>query len=159
MDLDKNVSGSIYVIRVRPKDAFRIISPIGLKEFYGTEEDHDEDEYLIPDFVDPEEIIKEFRYNDYIGVYKFLRNEIGLNIERSDIGLKANINEQPELSDKFLNYIRKRNQLSNKYWEDTYGGNSSNFQEITKIINSGKGNTNLEKMINALFDPHDDDPR
>lgn len=159
LDLDRNISGSIYVLKIKPENAFRIISPIGLKEFYGTEEDHDEDEYLIPDFVDPEEIIKEFRYNDYIGVYKFLRNEIGLNIERSDIGLKANINEQPELSDKFLNYIRKRNQLSNKYWEDTYGGNSSSFQEITKIINSGKGNSNLEKMINALFNPYDDDPR
>ena len=51
------------------------------------------------------------------------------------------------------------NGISNKYWEDTYGGNSSNFQEMTRIINNGKGNTVLERMINGLFDPHDDDSR
>ena len=73
--------------------------------------------------------------------------------------MKDDINEQPELSDKYLDYIRRMNGISNKYWEDTYGGNSSNFQEMTRIINNGKGNTVLERMINGLFDPHDDDPR
>ncbi len=159
LDLNRNISGSIYVLRVKPEDAYRIISPVGLKEFFGTEEDHDENEYLIPDFIAPEEVIKEFEYNDYIGVYEFLKNEIGLDIEKSDISLKDDINEQPELSDKYLDYIRRMNGISNKYWEDTYGGNSSNFQEMTRIINNGKGNTVLERMINGLFDPHDDDPR
>lgn len=157
LDLDKNISGSIYVLKIKPEDVFRIMSPVALDKFYGLEGFRDESEYLIPDFVRPEEIIKEFRYNDYIGIYEYLKNEIGLDIKKSDIVLKENIEDQPELSDRHLNQLRKLNDLNNKIWKGNT--NNDNISRMAKILENGNGKTGIEKLLNGLFDPHDDDPR
>lgn len=44
-----------------------------------------ESEYLVPDFICPDEIIKSFEEDDLVGLFKYLSNEIGLEINVKDI--------------------------------------------------------------------------
>lgn len=154
LNKEKNEQGSIYVIKVRPEDAFRVISPVGLGEFLGDKSQNDESEYLIPDYIKPEEILKEFKYNEYEEIYKYLKDEIGLNIEKRDIHLKDNVSEQVELSDEFLNNICKMNESQNKYWSSSEAADIG-FELLTQIVNNGKGDNTLEKMLNYLCNPTD----
>lgn len=158
LNLEKRTSGSIYVLKVKPEDAFRVVSPIAHDMFFGAKDSGDESEYLIPDFVKPEEILKEFKYNDYQGIYDYLKNEIGLNITKSDINLRENVAQQPELSDKMLNQLRKLNESNNQYWKQSDVAGMG-FQFLTEAVNNGNGKTTLERVLNAIFDPHDDNQR
>lgn len=69
--------GKIYVVKVPEKDAYRIKSHFGLREF----------EYLIPDFVLPDEIMASFEYYDIKGILNYLKSQ-GLNITPDDLGVK-----------------------------------------------------------------------
>ena len=152
---EKDKQGSIYVIRVKPEDAFRVVSPIGGDKFFGDEMAKDESEYLIPDYIKPNEILKEFKYNEYEEIYKYLRDEIGLNIQKADICLQEDISKQPELSEEFLDIMCEKNESNNTHWRNSPQADFG-FDIITEIVNKGKGDTTLEKMLNFLANPSDD---
>ena len=155
LNKDNNEQGSIYVIKVKPEDAFRVVSPVGLDEFWGDKSQKDESEYLIPDYIKPEEILKEFKYNEYEEIYKYLKEEIGLNIKKSDIYLREDVSKQIELSDEFLDNICKMNEAHNHYWGDSETA-SDGFELVTEGVNKGKGRNTLEKIMNFLVNPTDD---
>lgn len=152
---NKNTAGSIYVIKVRPEDAFRVKSPIALETFWGNGMTGDESEYLIPDFIKPEEILREFKYNDYLGIYNYLKDDIGLNISRKDIHLSNNIDEQYELSDEGLSILSARAEKNNSYWEDSSEADIG-FQILSQFVNNMEGNTTIEKILKGMGIPCDD---
>lgn len=45
-----------------------------------------EEEYMIPDYISKEEIIRSFRYDKFKQIYSFLQKEIGLDITPEDLG-------------------------------------------------------------------------
>lgn len=48
-----------------------------------------ETEYLVPDIIYSDEIVKVFKVDDFRGIYNYLKNEIGLKIAPEDIGLSS----------------------------------------------------------------------
>lgn len=151
----KNISGSIYVIKVKPENAFRVKSPIALETFSDSGLTGDESEYLIPDFVKPEEILEEFNYNDYLGIYNYLKNVIGLKISRKDIHLSDNIEDQFELSDEGLSILCAGAERNSSYWEN-FKEADIGFQILSQLVNNGEGKTTLEKILNGVGLPYDD---
>lgn len=120
-----NQVGSIYVIKMRPEEVYKKHSPIQdfleiVETHKGEFEDKVESEYLIPDFVKPEEIIAEFDCRDIRGIYNFMRNDIGLNISLDDICIDSQIIENPELLELILHYQCTQNEDIN---EKFYGKN------------------------------------
>ena len=46
-----------------------------------------EEEYLIPDCVFPNEIVQKFKYYEHRKIFNYLTKELGLSISHQDIGL------------------------------------------------------------------------
>lgn len=76
---------------------------IPVEDVYMFEEDTDdmflglvEEEYMIPDYIGKEEIIRSFRYDKFKQIYNFLAKEIGLDITPSDLGERGDI-EHPDM--------------------------------------------------------------
>lgn len=55
-----------------------------------------EEEYMIPDYICREEIIRSFRYDKFKQIYNFLTKEIGLDITPRDLGEMEDI-EHPDM--------------------------------------------------------------
>lgn len=151
-----NTAGSIYVIKIKLENAFRVESPVALENFWGNGIKGDESEYLIPDFVKPEEILKEFNYNDYLGIYNYLKEYVGLNISRKDINLSDNIEEQPELSDEYLSMVNTLVENNNKYWRRNTLEADIGFEILSQFVNNLEGDTTIEKVLKGMGIPCDD---
>lgn len=67
--------GRIYVVKVPVFDVYYFCEIDGLYE----------KEYLIPDFIKQEEIIRSFRHDKFKQIYNFLTNEIGLELTPEDL--------------------------------------------------------------------------
>lgn len=67
----------IYIIRVKADDVYTFYQDEGLEE----------KEYMIPDYISNEEIIKSFRYDKLKQIFNYLKNEIGLKITPYDLGV------------------------------------------------------------------------
>lgn len=67
----------IYIIKVKVDDVYT---------FY-QDESLEEKEYMIPDYISNEEIIKSFRYDKLKQIFNYLKNEVGLEITPEDLGV------------------------------------------------------------------------
>lgn len=56
-----------------------------------------EEEYMVPDYISKEEIIRSFRYDKFKQIYSFLIKEIGLDIMPEDLGETDDI-EHPDMT-------------------------------------------------------------
>lgn len=65
----------IYVLKIPVQDVYYFCEIYGLFE----------QEYLIPDFIKQEEIIRSFRHDKFKQIYNFLNNEIGLELVPEDL--------------------------------------------------------------------------
>ncbi len=67
----------IYIVKVPVEDvySFEVVT------------NDSESEYLIPDFISSDEIVVSFRYDKAGAIYRFLKGEVGLDLEPSDLGL------------------------------------------------------------------------
>lgn len=74
---EEQSKGEVYILKI-PLDSV-IDSSTG--NFFGMEED----EYLVPDYISPDEVVAHFPRDDTEGIYQYLREHLG--IERSDIRL------------------------------------------------------------------------
>lgn len=95
-----NESGSIYVLKIKIENVYRLPphKPEFLPNFINAE-DFNEEEYIVSDYIMPNEIIGEFEYTDYMGVYRYLTEVIGLKITPQDIGFSEDIEKE---KDKFI---------------------------------------------------------
>ncbi len=119
-DANRDEKGSVYIIKIKKQKAYRR-SPFnyqGTNPFQLLKVGMDENEYLIPDYVAPEEIIKEFEYDDYLGIYRYLTEEIGLDLKPEDLDIKGGMKKQvieKYLSENILR--RKEEEKVNQEWE------------------------------------------
>lgn len=156
LDREKNSSGSIYVIKIKPQNAYRVKSPVELASFFGNGLTGDESEYLIPDYIKPEEVAKEFRYNDYRGIFDYLKDEVGLDIVPEDLHINSKSHRHYEFSDEYLERICRNNEATNKNWEG-YSESDLGFRILTELANNGKAGTLLDKMMEYLISPDKDE--
>ena len=66
----------IYVIKVPVSDVYTFFNFEQLLE----------SEYMIPDFIAKDEIVRSFRYNKVDSIYRYLTEEVGLDICPADLG-------------------------------------------------------------------------
>lgn len=91
---------NIYLLRIPLKDIY----------VYSDSESFDlEQEYLVPDLISKDEIVKVFKHDEIKELYYYLVNEIGLNITPDDIGLFGiyniedfNVRDLYRLEDSFI---------------------------------------------------------
>lgn len=69
----------IYILKIPVSDVYTFYSTL------------DEEEYMIPDYIRGDEIIKSFRYDKARQIYNFLVNEVGLKIDAEDLGLDSTL--------------------------------------------------------------------
>ena len=94
-----------------------------------------EEEYLIPDCVFPDEIMKEFKCYEHRKIFNYLTKQLGLSITPQDIGL-------PEISERFERikrhkdeeYLKVKKQYSSLLKTDTLPDNSEDFKKLLKFI-------------------------
>lgn len=79
----------IYIIKIPVEDVY----------VYRDQEFQDlmEDEYMIPDFIAAHEIIRSFRFDKFKQIFRFLKQDIGLEIEPMDLGEDENSILNPAL--------------------------------------------------------------
>lgn len=65
----------IYILKIPVQDVYYFCEIDGLLE----------QEYLVPDFIKQEEIIRSFRHDKFKQIYNFLNNEIGLELTPEDL--------------------------------------------------------------------------
>lgn len=66
----------IYVIKIPIEDVYTFYKDDNLME----------SEYMIPDYISSEEIIRSFRFDKFKQIYNYLTTEIGLSITPEDLG-------------------------------------------------------------------------
>jgi len=81
----------IYVLKIPVSDVYKFES-----DAVGGFIDLPEEEYLIPDYISKEEIIRSFRYDKFRQIYNFLTKEIGLMITPEDLGEMGDI-DHPDM--------------------------------------------------------------
>lgn len=154
--------GSIYIIKMKPEDAYRvknqiqcIMPSIGkIDEKDGIE---DESEYLIPDYVEPKEIIKEFDCKDFSGIYDYLKHEVGLDITLEDLNIKKQWLENPEMLDDILEDICRRNEFINSAagWNNSSDRRNAEadfgFEIIQELMKNPQGEKMLKKIIENMM--------
>lgn len=103
-----NKTGSIYILKIRIDEVYRLKAhTIPFIPDFIEQEEFNEEEYVIPDYIMPNELLKEFEYTDYIGVYNYLTEVIGLNITPQDIGFLRNIEQEKDKLIKEGNFNRE----------------------------------------------------
>lgn len=113
-----NKAGSIYVLKMRLGEVYRLKAhTIPFMPNFINPEDFNEEEYVIPDYIMPNELLKEFEYTDYIGVYKYLTEVIGLNITPQDIGFLKDIEQEADRYIKDENFNRETEEKIIDDWE------------------------------------------
>lgn len=93
-----------------------------------------EEEYLIPDCVFPDEIMQEFKCYEHRKVFDYLTKQLGLSITPQDIGL-------PEVSERFERikkqedeeYFKVKKHYSSFFQTDTLPDNSEDFNKFLKF--------------------------
>lgn len=121
-------NGSIYIIKINKRHAFRRVPY--LSQFDNPLaplvklEDLDEDEYFIPDYIMPNELLKEFEYTDYIGVFKYLTETIGLPITTQDLGIQGDIEKVTKEYIKSGDFVRKTEAKISEAWKN------KNYEEV-----------------------------
>lgn len=56
-----------------------------------------EEEYMIPDYISSNEIIKSFRYDKFRKIYYYLTLEVGLNIKPEDLAIEDKDLRNPDM--------------------------------------------------------------
>ena len=84
----------IYIIKVKVDDVYTFYQDEGLEE----------KEYMIPDYISNEEIIKSFRYDKLKQIFNYLKNEVGLEITPEDLGVTEKDLEMIDM-DRLNQYI------------------------------------------------------
>lgn len=126
-----NESGSIYILKMKPEDVYRL--PPHKLEFLPTfmnAEDFNEEEYVTPDYIMPNELVEEFEYTDYIGVYKYLTEVIGLKITLQDIGFSESIEKEKDYFIKEGDFLRETEEKIVDDWKNNNFGKM--FETLTK---------------------------
>lgn len=157
-----NIAGSIYIIKIKPEDAYKTFTP--MQDFLkmtekkaGENEGKDEREYLIPDYIKPEEIVKEFDCRDLNGIYEFLRKDVGLNISLEDIGIDKDLLENPDLLERILDDLCRGNEIINKglYWGNSDGVRNEvanlGLELLTELMKKPEGSKLLNELMSALM--------
>lgn len=156
--------GNIYLIKIPIQHVYQI--PISATLKIGSDilplNLSDEVEYLIPDFVLPNEIIGSFDINDFQELYRFLTDKIGLQLSIDDLGIKKEWMQNKFLSTVAIisgvNSISNKNlQLENLAYNLLISNNYHiNFdREISKIPNKQiskkiKKSLNYEDIISKM---------
>lgn len=103
--------GRVYVIKVKVEDVYKTFhESIGLHLDLPWGEINNE--YLIPDCIYPDEICEEFRQYEYIKIFDYLIDKIGLRLKPEDIGLPE-VSERIEKMDKKLSEENKNISFGN----------------------------------------------
>ena len=76
----------IYVLKIPVEDVYSFCKIDGLCE----------EEYMIPDFIKQEEILRSFRHDKFKQIYNFLTNEIGLELTPEDLGETKETIQRPD---------------------------------------------------------------
>lgn len=118
-----NGSGSIYILKMKLENIYRLTpnKPEFLPDFINPE-DFNEEEYVVPDYVMPNELLEEFEYTDYMGVYKYLTEVIGLKITPQDIGFSENIEKEKNKFIKEGNFLRETEEKIIEDWKNNNFG-------------------------------------
>lgn len=116
-------SGSIYILKMKPEDTYRLPphKPEFLPAFINAEE-FNEEEYVVPDYIMPNEVLEEFEYTDYMGAYKYLKEEIGLKITSQDVGFSRDIEKEKNKFIKEGDFCRETEQKIIKDWKNNNFG-------------------------------------
>ena len=131
-------NGSIYILKLKPNEVFALEThkPLFVPNFMDLET-FNEEEYVIPDYVMPSEILKEFEYTDYSGVFRYLTETIGLDITPQDVGFAESIESEKEKYIKEGDFVRQTEEKYFADWEkkDYDKVIETMFQEISKRYN------------------------
>ncbi len=130
--------GSIYVIKIKKENAYRVKSAIDdfVEQTYAKWSNIvNEEEYLIPDCVFPDEIIQEFKCYEHRKIFNYLTKQLGLSVTPQDIGL-------PEISERFERikrqkdeeYLKAKKQYSYLFKADTLPDNSEDFKKFLEYM-------------------------
>lgn len=117
----------IYVLKIPISDVYTFYSIDELKE----------KEYMIPDFISYQEIVRSFRYNKFKQIYNYLINEVGLKITPEDLG--TNIDEINFPNTKKIDDISFFNE-----------GASDQFDPLLKLFQTAAMDNNLNNIISDL---------
>lgn len=130
--------GSIYVIKIKKENAYRVKSAIDdlvEQTYFKWSNVFNEYEYLIPDCVFPDEIMQEFKCYEHRKIFDYLTSQLGLSITPQDIGL-------PEISERFERikrqqdeeYLKVKKQYSSSLKTDTLPDNSEDFKKLLEYM-------------------------
>ena len=98
------------VYRLEPHKPLLIPDFMDLEQF-------NEEEYVIPDYVMPNELLKEFEYTDYKGVFHYLTETVGLDITPQDIGFSGDIEREAVENIKTEDFLREVEEKIVDDWE------------------------------------------
>lgn len=155
-------AGSIYIIKMKPEEVYKTIPPIkqfldSIERYKGENEGNDEREYLIPDFVKPEEIVAEFDCRDLNGICNFIKNDIGLDVTLDDLGIDQEILEDQELFEKVLAKICIGNEELNRHFFASQGPDSKakdaeiGFKLMKEIMSFPDGKRILDELMKKMI--------
>lgn len=111
-------AGSVYILKMKPEEVYRLKphKPDLVPQFMDLQE-FNEEEYIIPDYVVPNELVKEFEYTDYRGVFQYLKEVIGLNITPQDVGFSGDIEREKAENIKKEDFFREVEEKIVADWE------------------------------------------
>lgn len=132
-------SGSIYILKMKLEEIYRLPphKPKFLPDFINAE-NFNEEEYVIPDYVMPNELVEEFEYTDYMGVYRYLTEVIGLKITPQDIGFSENIEKEKNKFVEEGDFFRETEEKIIEDWKNNDFGKmfETLIKEFDKKIDS-----------------------
>lgn len=135
-----NKNGSVYILKMKINDVFALEphKPLFVPNFIDLES-FNEEEYIIPDYIMPNEILEEFEYTDYMGVFKYLTETVGLDITPQDVGFVESIEQEKYECIKEGDFMRETEEKYFSAWEkqDYNSVVTTIFEELGKRYNNG----------------------
>lgn len=114
----------IYILQMSIDDVYTFYQSDSLME----------KEYMIPDYISANEIIRSFRYNKFKQIYNYLTNEIGLNITHEDLGIR----------ETDLNFPNEEKIKDIRFFNEA---GSNQYDPLLKLFQNAALSNNMENVI------------
>lgn len=131
----------IYVLKIPVEDVYFFCEIDGLFE----------EEYMIPDFVKQEEILRSFRHDKFKQIYNFLTTEIGLELTPEDLGETKETIQKPD-KEKIENMIAFNE--GDKWMDDLLSFFQKAMMNKTEKTEENNTKDSNERQIAVFTDVH-----